>query len=85
MICTSHRHGTPDALFLSHVIFLAKSIHDTVELAGALAAFAGVTGIDGTLYEAARIDGATKRNEIRYITLPLLAPTITVMTTVEMK
>ena len=41
---------------------------------------AAITGIDGTLYEAARIDGATKRNEIRYITLPLLAPTITVMT-----
>ena len=41
---------------------------------------AAITGIDGTLYEAARIDGATKRDEIRYITLPLLAPTITVMT-----
>ena len=41
---------------------------------------AAITGIDGTLYEAARIDRATKRDEIRYITLPLLAPTITVMT-----
>lgn len=41
---------------------------------------AAITGIDGTLYEAARIDGATKRDEIRYITMPLLVPTITVMT-----
>ena len=41
---------------------------------------AAITGIDGTLYEAARIDGATRRDEIRYITLPLLTPTITVMT-----
>ena len=41
---------------------------------------AAITGIDGTLYEAARIDGATKRDEIWYVTLPLLTPTITVMT-----
>ena len=41
---------------------------------------AAITGIDGTLYEAARIDGATKRDEIIYVTLPLLTPTITVMT-----
>lgn len=41
---------------------------------------AAITGIDGTLYEAARIDGATKRDEIRYVTMPLLVPTITVMT-----
>ena len=29
-------------------------------------------GIDATLYEAARIDGANKWQEIRYITLPML-------------
>ena len=46
MICTSHRHGTPDALFLSHVIFLAKSIHDAVELSSALAAFTGITCVN---------------------------------------
>ena len=39
-----------------------------------------ITGIDATFYEAARVDGAKKWDEIRYITLPLLAPTITVMT-----
>lgn len=41
---------------------------------------AAITGIDASYYEAARIDGATKRDEIRYITLPLLLPTIIVMT-----
>ena len=41
---------------------------------------AAITGIDATYYEAARIDGATKWGEIRYITLPLLTPTVIVMT-----
>ena len=41
---------------------------------------AAITGIDASYYEAARIDGATRRDEIRYITLPLLLPTIIVMT-----
>ena len=41
---------------------------------------AAISGIDATFYEAARIDGAGKWQEIRYITLPLLVPTITVLT-----
>jgi putative aldouronate transport system permease protein len=39
-----------------------------------------ITGIDEGLYEAARIDGANKFHEIRYITLPLLIPTICILT-----
>lgn len=41
---------------------------------------AAITGIDETIYEAAAIDGATRFKRIIYVTLPLLAPTICVMT-----
>lgn len=37
---------------------------------------AGMSRIDPTFYEAARIDGASKLTQIRTITLPLLAPII---------
>ena len=40
---------------------------------------ASIGGIDKGLYESARIDGATKFEQIRYITLPLLKPMITMM------
>ena len=40
---------------------------------------ASIGGIDKGLYESARIDGATKGEQIRYITLPLLKPMITMM------
>ena len=41
---------------------------------------AAMIGIDGTLYESARIDGATKIQQIRYITLPVIVPTMKVVT-----
>ena len=41
---------------------------------------AAITGIDEGLYEAAYIDGATRFQRIIHITLPLLAPTICIMT-----
>ncbi len=40
---------------------------------------ASISGIDGELYEAALIDGATKWQQVKYITLPLLRPTISIM------
>ncbi len=40
---------------------------------------ASIAGIDKTIYEAARIDGAGKWDQIRYITLPLLKPTIVIL------
>lgn len=46
----------------------------------AIVYLAAITGIDEGLYEAAYIDGATRWKRIRYITLPLLAPTICIMT-----
>lgn len=41
---------------------------------------AAMTGIDEGLYESARIDGANKLQEIRYITIPLIIPTICILT-----
>ena len=41
---------------------------------------AAITGIDESIYEAAAIDGATRFKRIIYVTLPLLTPTISVLT-----
>ncbi|MDR1061254.1 MAG: ABC transporter permease subunit [Clostridiales bacterium] len=41
---------------------------------------AALAGIDPSYYEAARIDGASKFQQIRYINLPQLWPTVTTMT-----
>ena len=40
---------------------------------------ASITGIDPTLYDAAAVDGATRMQKIRYITLPGIAGTVTVV------
>lgn len=40
---------------------------------------AAIAGIDGTLYEAAAIDGATRRQQMRYITLPELSNIVIIM------
>jgi ABC-type polysaccharide transport system, permease component len=42
--------------------------------------YAAIIGIDGELYEAATIDGASKGQQIRKITLPLLVPVMVMMT-----
>jgi len=43
---------------------------------GTLIYIAGIAGIDKGYYEAAELDGASKWQEIRYITLPELIPSI---------
>lgn len=40
---------------------------------------AALTGIDKSLYEAAAIDGASKAQQARYITVPLLTPVIIII------
>lgn len=42
---------------------------------GSIVYLAAITGIDQEIYEAARIDGSSKLQSIRYITLPLLRST----------
>jgi multiple sugar transport system permease protein len=45
---------------------------------------AGLQGIPGDLYEAARIDGAGRLAQFRFITLPALAPTMLLVTILTM-
>lgn len=40
---------------------------------------ASITGIDGTLYEAAVIDGATKWQQVKYVTLPSIKTIVIMM------
>lgn len=47
---------------------------------GTVVYLAALTSIDPGLYESALLDGATRWQQIRYITLPLLMPTIILMT-----
>jgi multiple sugar transport system permease protein len=45
---------------------------------------AGLQSIPADLYEAARIDGASRRAQFRFITLPALAPTMLLVTILTM-
>jgi putative aldouronate transport system permease protein len=47
---------------------------------GTVVYLAALTSIDPGLYESAILDGATRWQQIRYITIPLLMPTIILMT-----
>lgn len=47
---------------------------------GSIVYFAFIAGIDKSIYEAAKIDGAGKLKQIRMITLPLLKPTVVILT-----
>ena len=46
---------------------------------GAIIYLAALTNIDPSIYEAAKMDGATKWQQIKSITLPSLLPTIVLM------
>lgn len=46
---------------------------------GSIVYFAAIMGISPTNYEAARIDGANKLSQIRYVTLPGIGATLTIM------
>lgn len=46
---------------------------------GMVVYLASISGIDATLYEAAIIDGSSKWQQVKYITLPLLQPIILIM------
>jgi len=46
---------------------------------GSIVYFAAIIGISPTNYEAARIDGASKMQQIRYVTIPAIASTLIIM------
>ncbi len=45
----------------------------------AIVYLAAITGINAEMFEAARIDGASRWQQIRFITLPTIMPTVMVM------
>ncbi|MFV0401860.1 MAG: ABC transporter permease [Oscillospiraceae bacterium] len=51
---------------------------------GTIVYMAAISGIDPSLYEAAIIDGATRLQRMRYVTLPCIAGTIVVMLIMRM-
>jgi putative aldouronate transport system permease protein len=46
---------------------------------GTVIYFAAITGIDESMFEAAKVDGANGFQRIRYITLPCLKPTVVIL------
>ena len=51
---------------------------------GTIIYLAALTGIDPGLYESASIDGATRWQKIKSITIPLLMPTVVLMTVLSL-
>lgn len=51
---------------------------------GTIIYLATLVGFGDTYYEAAELDGASKWQQIRFITLPLLSPTVIMLTTLSM-
>lgn len=68
-------YSSPSAwvVILALVVIWQSTGYNSVIYYGAL------TGFDTSIYEAAEVDGATKWQQIKKITLPLLRPTITIM------
>lgn len=60
--------------FIITISFLWKSIGYSM-----VVYLASISGIDKSLYEAAIIDGSTKWQQIKYITIPMLTPIISIM------
>jgi putative aldouronate transport system permease protein len=65
-------YGSPE--YWPLILILAKTWNGAGY--GAIIYLAGIVAINPEYYEAARIDGATKWQQIRFITLPLLRPLI---------
>ncbi|HWQ57670.1 MAG TPA: ABC transporter permease subunit [Clostridia bacterium] len=59
-------------------IYLVSGVWETAGY-GSIVFFAAVIGISPTSYEAARIDGATKLQQIKHVVLPGILSTITIM------
>lgn len=51
---------------------------------GSIVYFAAILGISPTNYEAARIDGANKMQQVKFVTFPGMAPTLVIMLIMKM-
>jgi putative aldouronate transport system permease protein len=59
-------------------VYIASDIWQTTGW-GSIIYIVAITGIDPTLYEAAKIDGASRWQQIRHVTVAGIVPVITVM------
>jgi putative aldouronate transport system permease protein len=71
--------GTPVAFFneksLIRSLYIGSDLWQTIGY-NSIIYLAAITGIDAEQYEAARIDGASRMQSIRHITLPSIVPTV---------
>lgn len=74
-------HGTVSALRMPKYFRPIYQVTGVWEGAGygSIVYFAAALSIDPTSYEAARIDGASKLQQIKYVTLPGMTSTLTIM------
>jgi len=74
--------GTKSDLFAQakyfRTLFISSGIWQSTGW-GAIIYLAALTNIDPTLYESATIDGANKFQQLIYITIPSIIPTIVIM------
>ncbi len=74
MKATNFYHDTTYWPFILTLSYLWKNIGYNSVLY-----LAAITGIDSTLYEAAAVDGATKWQQVRHVTLPCIRPMIIIL------
>jgi putative aldouronate transport system permease protein len=78
-----HRFGLEPVLFLGHKEYFRSIvvISDIVKESGwaSIVYLAAIAGVDPSLYEAARMDGARKWQEIWHVTLPGIRSTVMIM------
>ena len=51
---------------------------------GSIIYLAALTNVDTNLYEAAALDGASRIQQVRHVTLPAIAPTIVLVSTLNL-
>ncbi len=61
--------------FILTIVYLWKNIGYS-----SIIYMASISGIDKSIFEAAKIDGAKKLEQIKHITIPMLKPTIIILT-----
>ena len=78
---------TPTAYLFSqndiYLIFILQSLWKGIGW-GSIVYMAAISGVDQSLYEAAKIDGVTRLQSMFYITLPSIMPTVMVMLILQM-
>ncbi len=77
----SNEHAQTGLLYLPQYFRAIYQVSGIWEMAGynSIVFFAAIIGISPASYEAARIDGASKMAQIRYVVLPSILSTIVIM------